>query len=126
MKKYVVKYITRCTKCQQVKVKHQNPTILLNPLSILEWKWEVVTMDFIIKLPNASIQHGFIMVVVENLSKLDHFIPIKSTHKNDDIARIFMREVFILHGLPKVIVFDMDTKFISNFWKSVLNTCVPR
>ena len=52
-------------------------------------------------------------------------IPIKSTHKTDDIARIFMREIFILHRLPKAIVSDMDIKFTSSFWKSLfrdLNT----
>ena len=51
-------------------------------------------------------QHDFIMVVVENLTKEVHFIPINSTHKTDDIAKIFMKEIFKFHGFPKEIVSD--------------------
>ena len=57
------------------------------------------------------------MVVVDKLTKAVHFILVKSTHKMDDIANIFMKEIFILHGLPKAIVSDRDVKFTSNFWK---------
>jgi hypothetical protein len=51
MKKGIAEYITRCMECQKVKAKHKHPTGLLQPLPIPEWKWEVVTMDFIIGLP---------------------------------------------------------------------------
>ena len=44
---------------------------------------------------------------------------MKSTHKTDDIAKIFMKEIFKLHGLPKAIVSDQDVKFTSNFWKGL-------
>jgi hypothetical protein len=74
MKKYV-EYIARCMKCQQVKVEHQHPISLLQPFPIPEWKWEVVTMDFITRLPTTSRQHDSIMVVVDKLSKETHFIP---------------------------------------------------
>ena len=59
------------------------------------------------------------MVVVDKLTKATHFIPVKSTHKTDDIAKIFMKEIFKLHGFPKEIISDRDTRFTSNFWKSV-------
>lgn len=59
------------------------------------------------------------MVVVEKFSKASHFIPVKSTHKTSDILRIFMREVFKSHGLPKAIVSNRDAKFTSNFWKGL-------
>ena len=51
------------------------------------------------------------MVVVDNLSKEDHFIPVKTTHKAANIAEIFMKQIFHLHGIPKVIIFDRDPKF---------------
>ena len=76
-------------------------------------------MDFIIGLPMTWRQHDSIMVVVEKLTKAVHFIPIKSTHKTDDIAKIFMKEIFKLHGLSKAIVSDRDVKFTSNFWKGL-------
>ena len=59
------------------------------------------------------------MVVVDKLTKATHFIPVKSTHKTDNIAKIFMKDIFKLHGFPKVIISDGDTKFTSNFWKSL-------
>ena len=64
------------------------------------------------------------MVVVDKLTKATHFIPVKSTHKTDDIAKIFMKEIFKLHGLPKAIVSDIDVKFTSNFWKGCLQIWV--
>ena len=60
------------------------------------------------------------MVVVDKLSKSAHFIPVKSTCKAIDITQIFMKEVFRLHGMPREIISDRDTKFTSNFWKSLM------
>ena len=76
-------------------------------------------MDFIIGFPMTWRQHDSIMVVVYKLTKVTCFIPIKSTHNIDDIAKIFMKEIFKLHGLPKEIVSNRDPKFTSNFWKGL-------
>ena len=64
-------------------------------------------------------QHKSIMVVVENLTKETHFILVKSTHKTDDIVKVFMKEIFKFHGFPKEIVSDRYVKFTSNFWKGL-------
>jgi hypothetical protein len=77
-------------------------------------------MDFITGLPTSTRQNDAIMVVVDKLSKSSHFIPIKSTCKAIDIAQVFMKEVFRLHGMPKEIISDRDTKFTSKFWKSLM------
>jgi hypothetical protein len=61
-----------------------------------------------------------ITVVVDKLSKSAHFIPIKSTFKAINIAQVFMKEIFRLHGMPKEIVSNRDMKFTSNFWKSLM------
>ena len=106
-------------KCQQLNAEHQHPIGLLQPLLLSEWKWEVVSMDFITGFPMNWRQYDSIMVVVDNLTKASHFIPISSMHKNDDIAKIFMKEIFKLHGFPKAIVSDRDVKFTSNFWKGL-------
>ena len=55
------------------------------------------------------------MVVVDKLTKATHFILVKYMHKTDDIAKIFMKDIFKLHGLLKAIVSDRDVKFASNF-----------
>jgi hypothetical protein len=72
-------------------------------------------MDFITGLTRTGKLHDSIMVVVENLTKAAHFIPLKTTHKATDVADIFMKEVVRLHKIPKTIVFDKDSKFTSNF-----------
>ena len=116
MKNDMAEYISRCMKCQQVKVEHQQPVGLL---PVPEWKWEVISMDFIIGLLMTWRQHDSIMVVVDKLTKETYFIPVKSMHKTDDIAKIFMKEIFKLHGLPKAIVSNKDPKFTSNFWEGL-------
>jgi hypothetical protein len=93
MKKEIAEYIARCMECQKVKAEHRHPTGLLQPLPIPEWKWEVVTMDFITGLPRTGKQHDSIMVVVDKLTKAAHFIPLKTTHKATNVADIFMREI---------------------------------
>jgi hypothetical protein len=93
MKREIAKYIARCMECQKVKIEHRHPTRLLQPLPIPEWKWEVVTMDFIMGLPRTGKLHDSIMVVVDKLTKAAHFIPLKTTHKATDVVDIFMREV---------------------------------
>jgi hypothetical protein len=121
MKKEVVDFIAICLECQKVKAEHRHPTGLLHPLPILEWKWEFVTMDFITKLPRTNKQHDSIMVVVDKLTKVAHFIPVKLTHMATNIVDVYMREITRLHGIPKTIVSDKDPKFTSKFWKGFFN-----
>jgi hypothetical protein len=78
---------------QNVKAENRHPVALLQTLPILEWKWEVVTMDFIMGLPRTRKMHDSIMVVVDKLTKATHFIPLKTTHKVVDVVDIFMKEV---------------------------------
>jgi hypothetical protein len=119
MKGETVEYLAKCMECQQVKTEHQHPTGLLQPLPIPEWKWEIISMDFITSLPRSSKKNDSIMVVVDKLSKETHFILVKSTYKEINIADIFMKEIFRLHGIPKVVISDRDVKFTGNFWKAL-------
>ena len=120
LKKDVAKYLAQCIECQQVKAKHRHPAGLLHPLPIPEWKWETISMDFITGLLTSTKHNDAIMVVVDKLSKYSHFIPVKSTCKVIDIAQVFMKEVFRLHGMPREIISDRDTKFTSKFYKSLM------
>ena len=72
-------------------------------------------MDFITEFPMTRRQHDLIMVVVEKLTKASNFIPVKSTYKTHAIAKIFMKDIFRLHGFPKDIVSNKDPKF----WKGL-------
>ena len=64
------------------------------------------------------------MIVVDKLKKAAHFIPVKSMHKTDDIAKIFMKEIFKLHGLPKAIVSDRDASSLLIFGRGFLQIWV--
>jgi hypothetical protein len=111
----IVEYIGKFLECQRVKDENKHSYGLLQPLPILEWKWEVVTMDFITKFPRTSKQHDAIMVVVDKITKAGHFIHMKVTHKETNVVDIYMREVTLFHGIPKTIVFDRDPNFTSIF-----------
>jgi len=117
MKKGTTKFVARCFNYQEVKAECKHPGGLLQPITIPEWKWEVVSMDFITSFPRTSRQHDSIMVVVERLTKVAHFIPMKSTYSTSDVAQLFIKDVVRLHGVTKNIVSDRDAMFTSNFWK---------
>ena len=115
MKRDVEEYLSRCMECQLVKVEHQHPAGLLNPLPIAEWKWDIVSMDLIIRLPKTKYQHDSVMVVVDTLTKAAHFIPMKSTFGTAQVANVFLKEVVRLHEVLKVIVSDRYANFTTAF-----------
>ena len=59
------------------------------------------------------------MVVIDKLIKYAHFIPVKSTYKEINIAKLFMKEIFIFHGIPNMVISNRDVKFTSTFWKEL-------
>ena len=83
-------------------------------------------MDFIIVLPKSNKQNDSIFIVVDKLSKASHFIPVKLANKAIHIADIFLKEIFRLHGIPKAIISDRDTKFSGNFWIPLFSTLETR
>jgi hypothetical protein len=80
MKRDIAKYIAFCDICQQVKAEHQRPVGLLQPLQVHEWKWEEIGMDFIVGLPRTQKGYTPILVIVDRLTKVAHFIPVKTTY----------------------------------------------
>jgi len=59
------------------------------------------------------------MVVVDKLSKVSHFIPVKTTYSASEVAQVFIREIVRLHGVPKKIVLGRDANVTSKFWKEL-------
>jgi len=86
MKGEIAEYLSRCQDCQQVKDEHQHPTSLLQPLPVPEWKWEIISLDFITGFPRTQKKNNSIMVVIDKLSKSAHFITVKYTYKAINIA----------------------------------------
>ena len=119
MKRDVLNYVKSCLSCQRIKTERVKMPGKLEPLVIPEMKWECISMDFVTGLPTVQGGYDSIMVIVDMLTKVAHLIPVKTTYTIADIARIFIKEVFRIHGLPKRIVSDRDAKFTSKFWTSL-------
>jgi hypothetical protein len=102
-----------------VKAEHQRPTGLLQPMKIPEWKWEEVGMDFIVGLPRTQRGYDSIWVIVDRLTKVAHFLLVKTTYIGTRLAELYMERVVCLHGVPKKIVSDRGTQFTSQFWHKV-------
>ncbi|TYK11938.1 ty3-gypsy retrotransposon protein [Cucumis melo var. makuwa] len=105
--------------CTRVKTPRQKPAGLLQPLSVPEWKWENVSMDFITGLPRTLRGFTVIWVVLDRLTKSAHFVPGKSTYTASKWAQLFMSKIVRLHGVPVSIISDRDARFTSKFWKGL-------
>ena len=88
-------------------------------MKIPEWKWEEVGMDFIVGLPCTQRGYDSIWVIVDWLTKVNHFLPVKTTYIGLQLAALYMERIVCLHGVPKKIVSDRGTQFTSHFWQQV-------
>ena len=108
MKRDVASFVAKCIVCQQVKAEHQRPSGLLQPLPIPEWKWDKITMDFVTGLPFTPLKHDAVWVIIDRLTKSAHFIPIRKDYKLTRLARLYVKNMVRLHGVPSSIVCDRD------------------
>ncbi|MCO5581531.1 hypothetical protein L7F22_035417 [Adiantum nelumboides] len=110
----ILRYVKQCLSFQRIKAKRIKLPGQLKPLDIPQMKWECIIMDFVTGLPIVA-GYDSVYVVVDMLIKVAHLIPVKTTYTASDISRVFIKEIFRLHGLPKRIVSDRDAKFTSKF-----------
>ncbi|KAD5508448.1 hypothetical protein E3N88_16151 [Mikania micrantha] len=109
-----------------VKAEHQKPSGKLQPLEIPVWKWEKITMDFVMKLPRTKKGNDAIWVIVDRLTKSAHFLAIKESFELERLAQIYVDEIVTKHGVPLSIVSDRDSRFTSRFWQSFQNAMGTR
>ena len=119
MKRDIAQFVAQCLVCQQVKAEHQRPAGFLQQLSIPEWKWEHITMDFVTGLPRTLGGDNAIWVIVDRLTKCAHFLPMKVNFSMDRLASLYIKEIVRMHGVPVSIVSDRDPRFTSRFWHSL-------
>ncbi|GJS33664.1 putative nucleotidyltransferase, ribonuclease H [Tanacetum coccineum] len=119
MKVEIATYVSKCLSCAKVKAECQKPSGLLVQPVIPVWKWENNTMDFVTKLPKTSTGQDTIWVIVDRLTKSAHFLPMKESGSMEKLTRQYLKEVVSRHGVPVSIISDQDSKFTSQFWKSL-------
>jgi hypothetical protein len=118
MRTDVKKFMNRCRICQHTKGKRQN-TGLYHTFPVPERPWDVVSIDFLLGLPRTQRGCDSIFLVVDRFYKMAHFILCQKTSDATHVANLFLKEVVRLHGLPKSIVSDRDTKFVGHFWRTL-------
>jgi hypothetical protein len=119
MKREIAKYVSECDICQRVKASHLKTAGILQPLPIPSWKWEDISMDFIVGLPNTSQRHDSIWVIVDRLTNTTHFLPMHTTYNAKKYAEIYLDQIVRLHGVPKMIISDRGAQFITRFWEQL-------
>ncbi|GKC79045.1 putative reverse transcriptase domain-containing protein [Tanacetum coccineum] len=119
MKADINTYVSKCLTCAKVKVEHQRPSGLLVKPEISQWKWDNITMDFIMKLPKSSQGYETIWVIADRLTKSAIFVPMRETDPMEKLARMYLKEVVTRHGIPVSIICDRNLRFASNFWRSL-------
>ena len=119
MKRDVAKYVSECDICQRVKASHLRPAGMLQPLDILSWKWEDISMDFIVGLPPMSKGYDSIWVIVDHLTKSAHFIPVKTGYKSHQYAELYIARIVSLHGIPRTIISDRGPQFVARLWEQL-------
>ncbi|GJW61221.1 putative reverse transcriptase domain-containing protein [Tanacetum coccineum] len=80
--------------------------------------WDNITMDFITKLLRMSSGYDTIWVIIDRLSKSAYFFPTRENDLMEKLTRLYMKEVVTRHGIPVLIIYDLDGRFKSNFWRS--------
>jgi hypothetical protein len=90
MRREIAKYIFECHICQRVKASHLRISGTLQPLPIPSWKWEDISMDFIVGLPNTSQRHDSIWVIMDRLTKTAHFLPVHTTSNTKKYTKIYL------------------------------------
>jgi hypothetical protein len=80
MKRDVAAHVELYDVCLRVKAEHQRLADLLQQLKVPEWKWEEISMDFIVGLPHTRDGYDSIWVIVDSLTKVAHLVPVKTTY----------------------------------------------
>ena len=90
MKRDISDFVSRCLTCQQVKCEHQRPGGVSQRMPIPTWKWERITMDFVVGLPTTVGGYDSIWVVVDRLTKSAHFIPVRVKYTAEKLAELYI------------------------------------
>jgi hypothetical protein len=123
MKVDIAKYVAECDTCHRMKASHLKSAGVLQPLSIPMWKWDDISMDFIVGLPLTARKKDSIWVIMDRLTKTAHFVAVHTTYSVQQYPELYMDQIVRLHGIPKTIISDRGTQFVARFWEQ-LHECL--
>ena len=114
----MAKYVAGCIRYQKAKADRHSRQMKLVPIPTGERPFEEIAIDFVGELPESE---GFnaILVVTDRFTKVQHYIPAKTTWTASDVATIYINEIWRLYGLPKHITSDRGPQFASKFLKEI-------
>ena len=101
MKREISQFVNECDVCRRVKAEHQRPAGLLQPLPILEWKFDHIEMDFVTGFPKSKRGNDAIFVVIDKLTKVAHFLPVNESINAAQLAELYTSRIVSLHGILK-------------------------
>jgi len=119
LSKEVQKYVKSCDICERVKATNKSPLGGLLPLPVPSGKWTDVTVDMITDLPPSAEGYDAILVFVDRLTKMTHFVPCHKTLDSPGFCQLLMANVCRLHGWPRRLVSDRGSIFLSHFTNAV-------
>lgn len=116
LREFVKSQVQKCDSCQRNKPLNRPSSGKLMPLPVPGYRWEVVSLDFITDLPKTNNGYDAVCVFVDKLTKMVHISPTVSDCDAPELAQIFLRDIYKLHGLPKQFLHDRGTQFMSKFF----------
>ncbi|XP_050889837.1 uncharacterized protein LOC127095149 [Lathyrus oleraceus] len=126
IKKDIIEFVFGCVAGQKSKIGHQKPSRLMQPLDILEWKWDDISVDFVTSLPKTSKGNDSIWVIMDKLTKSAHFILIKINYPLHKLAELYIEKVVSLHGIPSSIILNRDLRFTSSIGMTLFEALYDR
>jgi hypothetical protein len=119
MKRETARYVLECDTYWKVKADYMKLGGLLQPLSILDWKWDDISINFIVGLPLTARKCNSIWMIVDRLTKSAHFIPMNTNYNVQKYVEIYIARVLCLHRVLKMIISDRGSQFVAHFWEQV-------
>ena len=115
MKADIAGHVVQCDIYNRIKAEHQRSAGLLKPLYVPMWKWESISIDFIVGLPRILKGHDSIWVIVDRLTKVAHFIAMRNDYKVEKLVDLYVDNILRFHRAPVSIVSNRGTQYVSMF-----------
>ena len=119
LREFVKDYISSCDLCNRCKPSRHKQYGLLKSLPVPDVPWKSISMDFIVSLPESN-NYTAILVIVDRLTKMSHFIPTTNNVDAPQTAQLFFDHIYRYHGLPSDIISDRGSIFTSTFWNELM------